>query len=65
MSSPKKIFNSQLKRSEDLITPKTNITNLITYFVYLELEVTNPSLKKRCKQTSNGTKNGETWWGKN
>jgi hypothetical protein len=51
MASQKKKFNSQLKRSEDLITPKTNITILITYFVYLELEVTNPSPKKRCKQT--------------
>lgn len=46
MASPKKIFNSQLKRSEDLITPKIYITNLITYFVYLDLEVTNPSLEK-------------------
>jgi hypothetical protein len=31
----------------------------------MELEVTNPSPKKRCEQTVNGTENSETWWGKN
>jgi hypothetical protein len=33
--------------------------------MYLELEVTNPSLEKRCKQIVNETENNETWWGKN
>jgi hypothetical protein len=53
------------KRSEDPITPKMNITNLVTSFMYLKLEVTNPSLEKKCKEIVNGTKNSETWWGKN
>jgi hypothetical protein len=55
-ASLKKKFSPKLERNEDPITPKRKLTNLVTSFTYLKLEMINPSPKKRCKQIVNGTK---------
>jgi len=72
----------ELKWNKDptIAPPKMDITNLVTSFVYLELEVTRTisfpplddghgiggfSLERGFEQTLNGTENNETWRKKN
>jgi hypothetical protein len=59
MASLKKKFSPKSERNEYLVIPKMNIINLVTSFMYLELEVTNPSPEKRCEQIVNEMEN----WG--
>jgi hypothetical protein len=65
MASLEKKLSVKLKRNEDSIVPKTNITNPITSFVYPKPKVIDPSPEKICEQITNGMKNSETQWGKN